>query len=402
VWIVLKRAEEILDQMIAWRRDFHQHPELAFQETRTAGVIASVLKDLGYKVRRGVGGTGVVGDLGSGKPVVAIRADMDALPIQEANEVPYASAIPGVMHACGHDGHIAMALGAATLLRDIELPGTVRFIFQPAEEATDEEGISGAPRMIQDGALKGADAVLALHLSSVVETGRVEAIKGISAAGVDTFYTTIIGKGGHGAAPHRVVDPIFVSGYVILAIHGIISRRLKPIDSAVISIGSIHSGTADNIIPEKVEMSGTIRFMSQRVQKKIHKELNQALGVSRALGADFENKIEIGYPPMVNHPNVVDLLEEVYNELMGTEIGWDVEPEMGAEDFGFFTQKVPGAMFTLGCRIEGDERRHHDPRFDIDERAMPVGVAMFFETTLRIMQENLHESWKAKLKILQA
>ena len=384
---MLKRAREIEHQLSTWRREFHMHPELGFQETHTAARVAEVLESLGYRVRTGVGRTGVVGERGRGSPIVAIRADMDALPLQEANDVPYASQVPGVMHACGHDAHTAIALGVATLLAQETLPGTLRFLFQPAEEVGDEEGVSGAPRMVEDGAMEGVDTVLALHVDGDVPVGDITLDAGPSSAGVDTFYGTIIGRGGHGAYPHEVVDPIYIAGHVILALHGIVSRRLHPFDPAVVSIGSIHGGQADNVIPERVEMCGTIRYMEPKVQEKIHAEIERAMGITRTLGGDYELKFEIGYPPMLNDAGAVDLLREVATDLLGAEHIEPPERSMGAEDFGFFSTLVPGAMFMLGCRIEGDERKHHNPRFDIDERCLPIGAAILAEAAGRFLRQ---------------
>jgi amidohydrolase len=383
---MLERAREIEGQLTAWRREFHAQPELGFCETRTAARVAEVLASLGYRVRTGVGRTGVVAERGKGHPVVAIRADMDALPIQEANDVAYASQVPGVMHACGHDAHIAIALGVATLLAQERLPGTVRFLFQPAEEVGDEEGVSGAPRMVEDGAMEGVDAVLALHVDPSISVGDIAVDSGPASAGVDTFYVTIVGRGGHGASPHEVVDPIYIAGHVILALHGIVSRRLHPTDPAVVSIGAIHGGQTDNVIPERVEMVGTIRFMTVEVRERIHAEIERALGVARALGGDYVLKIEHGSLPMVNDVGVAALVRQVAVGMLGEEHILTRRQEMGAEDFGAFSVLAPGAMFRLGCRIEGDERLGHHPRFDIDECCLSIGVAMLAKTALRLLQ----------------
>ena len=385
---MLNKAKAIQSEMVAWRRDFHMHPELGFKEERTSAKVAEIIKTFGYRVQTGVGKTGVVAEIGSGKPVVAIRADMDALPIIEANQVPYRSKNKGVMHACGHDAHTAIALGTAKLLSEESFSGTVRFLFQPAEETDDEEGLSGAPRMIEDGAIKDIDRIIALHVDAANNTGEIEIPTEYASAGVDTFYAKIIGKGGHGSTPHKVVDPIFLSGHVILALHGIVSRRLRPYDPAVISIGSIQGGHIDNVIPEEVNLTGTIRFLDPEVQQKIHTEIKNALEITRSLGGDYELEIIEGYPPMHNHPEAVDLIKMVVGELLGEEKIVPTEPSMGAEDFGYFLEKTPGAMFMLGCKIEGDERRHHDPRFDIDENCLPIGAAIIAKTALRILDQS--------------
>ena len=383
---MLERTHEIEEQLVSWRREFHMHPELGFQETRTATCVAKVLEPLGYRVRIGVGRTGVVAEWGEGHPIVAIRADMDALPIQEANTVPNVSEVPGVMHACGHDAHVAIALGVGTLLTKEQFPGTVRFLFQPAEEVGDDEGISGAPRMVEDGAMEGVDAVLALHVNADVPVGDVTLGAGPASAGVDSFYVTITGRGGHGAYPHETLDPIYIAGYAILALHGVISRRLHPFDAAVVSIGSVHGGQAENVIPEQVEMSGTIRYMEPKVQEKIHAEIERALGVARALGGDYTLRFEHGGSPMINDTEVVALIREVVTELLGDEHVQPHTMERGGEDFGDSSSLVPGAMFMLGCQIEGDERVHHNPRFDIDERCLPIGVAILAEAALRLLR----------------
>ena len=381
---MFRKANEIQSQMVTWRRDIHMHPELGFEEQRTPALIAEIMEGFGYRVRTNVGKTGLVAELGDGKPIVAIRADMDALPIQEANQVPYKSKTDGVMHACGHDAHVAIAMGTAKLLADEDFSGTIRFLFQPAEETDDGES-SGAPRMIEDGAMEDVDTILALHVDASTPTGEIEVATEFASAGVDTLYATIIGQGGHGSAPHTVIDPIFISGHVILALHGIVSRQLKPSDPAVISIGSINGGVADNVIPEKVEMLGTIRFFTTDVQEKLHNEIKKAMEISRTLGGDYKMNIDVGYPPMHNHPDIVGLVKKVAGELLGEDKINKPEPDMGAEDFGYFLQKAPGAMFMLGCEIEGDTRRHHDPKFEIDEECFPIGAAILSESALRLL-----------------
>jgi len=382
---ILDKTEAIETQLIQWRREFHRHPETGFRELWTASRIATILEELGYRVRTGVGKTGVVGEWGQGHPVVGIRADMDALPIMEANQAPYASEYPGFMHACGHDSHTAMALGAAALLAKERFSGTVRFLFQPAEEVADEEGISGAPRMIEDGALDDIDLILALHVDPATPVGDIRISSGSFSGGVDSFFATINGRGGHGARPQEVVDPIHIAGHVILALHGIVSRRLNPMTPAVVSVGRVHGGQAENVIPDQVELSGTIRFLEPDVQQRIHKEVKNAFEIARAMGGDYQLKIEIGVPSMINEAKVVDLISGAAQDLLGPEHVLKPVLELGAEDFGCFTERVPGAMFVLGCRIEGDHRLLHNPFFDINERCLRIGTAIFVETALRAL-----------------
>ena len=385
---MLNKAKAIQEQLTAWRRDFHMHPELGFQETRTAAKVAETLEGFGYRVRRGVGKTGVIAEIGAGKPIIAIRADMDALPIVEANDVPYCSKNEGVMHACGHDGHTTMGLGAALLLAREQFPGTVRFLFQPSEEVADEENLSGAPRMIAEGAMKNVDMVIALHVDPATPVGEIRIEAGPASGGVDSWFGAVLGKGGHGARPFDAIDPFYITCHVIMALNGIVSRRLHPFDPAVVSIGSLHGGQTENVIPDRVEITGTLRYTEARVQKQIHAEIERAFALSRPLGGDYELRFEVGTPPMQNHPEAVKLIEAAAADLLGREHLLPFQKELGAEDFGCFLEAAPGAMFMLGTRIEGDERFGHNPRFDIDERALPVGAALLAESALRFLRKD--------------
>ena len=384
---MLKQSYHIQEEIIEWRRDFHMHPELGFQELRTAARVAEELEKLGYRVRQGVGRTGVVADWGEpGGRCIAIRADMDALPILEANEVPYKSQNDGRMHACGHDSHTAMALGAAALLAREKFPGRVRFLFQPSEEAGDDEGISGAPRMIADGAMEGVDMVIALHVDPSTPVGDIHISDGPSSGGADSWYGRIIGKGGHGAKPELSVDPFYMASHVMIALNAIVSRRIRPFDPAVVSIGTLNGGFTQNVIPAHVDISGTLRFTDASVQRRIHEEIRSAFELAKTLGGDYELRFEIGVPPMINHTEVARLIENTAVDLLGRAHVSPIPKELGAEDFGSFTQLAPGAMFTLGTRIEGDERFLHHPRLDLDERALPIGTAILSETALRYLR----------------
>jgi len=382
---ILDKAQEINHHLVAWRREFHTHPEIAFQEVRTAARIAEILGQLGYRVKTGVGRTGVVGEIGEGQPCSAIRADIDALPLQEETGLPFASQAPGMMHACGHDAHTAMGLGAAWLLAREPLRGRVRFLFQPAEEDSDREGKSGAQRMIEDGAIDGVDAIFAQHVDPLLATGKVAIGEGAVSAGVDTFFITVKVDGGHGAAPHLTIDPIFVSGHVILALNGIVSRRIHPYDPAVISVCSIHGGQASNVIPSIVELTGTIRFMTGEVQQTLHREIEKALAIVSSLGGDYDLRIEIGYPPSYNDPRMAALVRNQAVAMIGEENLALPQRGMGAEDFGYFMQHAPGAMFSLGVKGERDDHLH-SPTFVLDEAALPLGAALLAQSALRFLE----------------
>jgi amidohydrolase len=390
---VLQRAQELRDQLVQWRRAIHQHPEVGFTETRTAALVADVLRKLGLRVETGVGKTGVVGHLGSGSPCVALRADMDALPLQEANDVPYCSQIPGVMHACGHDAHTAMLLGAATLLaqlnRESSLRGEVRFLFQPSEETVDAQDKSGAMRMVDEGVMTGVDMVLAQHVSADHAVGDIVAGEGLISAAEDTFRIRLLGKGGHAGYPHYTVDPIFMLGPVLGGIQGIVARRSDPVKPAVVSVCSVHGGEAANVIPDSVELMGTCRSADEETRAHLRAELEKALGVARALGGDYEFQVMPGQASSHDTPAAVELVRQVGIDLLGTEHVHVPKLGMGAEDFGCFVAlaREGGTMFGLGVwNGEGDKRWAHSPTFDIDERALPFGTAVMAEAAARYLR----------------
>jgi amidohydrolase len=383
---MLKQAHAISEELIEWRRDLHMHPEIGFELHRTSKIVADELEKMGYRVRRGVGKTGVVAEIGEGGKVIAIRADMDALPILEQNDHDYVSKNPGAMHACGHDSHTAMALGAALLLSKEKLPGRVRFLFQPCEETTDEEGKSGAQRMSAEGAMDSVDYIIAQHVDPSKPVGTIGINAGPSSGGVDAWYAEIKGIGGHGAHPDKTIDPFYLLAHVILALNGIISRRINPFEPAVISIGSISGGFTENVIPESVKITGTLRFTNEKVHKQIHEEMERAFEIARALGGDYELRYELGGPPMINDTMVSQVIEQTGSDLLGPENVGQIEKTLGAEDFGEFMKHAPGAMFTLGTQKQGHEGYLlHHPKFDLDERALPIGTAMLVETAKRFL-----------------
>ncbi|MEZ4664079.1 MAG: amidohydrolase [Caldilineaceae bacterium] len=385
---MLEQANAIREQLVAWRRDFHMHPELSFQEQRTARVVAQTLEGMGIEVQTGVGKTGVVGYLGEGAPIIGIRADMDALPIQEENDVPYASQTPGVMHACGHDAHTAMLLGVAKLLSEMpERPvGQIRFLFQPSEEDADDENKSGAVRMIEDGALKDVDRTIALHVASDLTAGQIEIKSGFATASEDSFHITLTGTGGHGAYPHQTVDPVFILAQVLNTILGIRARRIDPTKAGTISIGSIHGGRASNVIPSKVEITGTMRSFDDETRENLKIELAKALEVARALGGDFKLEFTPGYPSTYNDPAVSDLIAQTARAMLGDDALPAPEAGMGAEDFSYMTREAPGAMFMLGAKYDDKNRPHHTPVFDISEDVLPTGAAVLAEVALRLLR----------------
>ena len=388
---ILNHAHAMQDQMVAWRRDIHMHPELGFEEVRTANIVADELRRLGMEVEVGVGITGVVGHLGEGGPVIGIRADMDALPIQEANEVAYASQVPGKMHACGHDAHTAMLLGVANILNTMpDRPkGEIRFIFQPSEESQDHEDKSGAMRMVEESALDGVDNVLALHINSTRASGQVRVTPGIGSAAVDMFYAKIKGRGAHGAMPHEGVDPIFIMAQIINAVNGIVARRVNPINPAVISFGGVHGGKAPNVIPAEIDINGTMRSFDHETRVLLREQLKKAFQISRSLGGDYDLRIQYGYPPMQNDPAVTALIEQVTGELFSPDDVVHEPAMMGAEDFSYMQEQAPGMMFSLGAKLDDEVRLHHNPTFDIDEAVFPKGAAILAEAACRLLRQNV-------------
>ena len=383
---MLKQAHAISEELIEWRRDFHMHPELGFELHRTSKIVADELEKMGYRVKRGVGKTGVVAEIGEGGKVIAIRADMDALPILEQNDHEYVSQNVGAMHACGHDSHTAMALGAALLLSKEKLPGRVRFLFQPCEETTDEEGKSGAQRMSTEGAMEGVDYIIAQHVDPLKPVGTIGINAGPSSGGVDSWYAEIKGIGGHGAHPDKTIDPFYILAHVILALNGIVSRRINPFEPAVVSIGSISGGFTENVIPESIKLTGTLRFTNEAVHQQIHTEMKRAFEIAKTFGGDYSLRYELGGPPMINDKMVSEVIEKTGQDLLGVENVHEIHKTLGAEDFGEFMKHAPGAMFTLGTQKQGhEEYLLHHPRFDLDERALPIGTAMLAETAKRFL-----------------
>lgn len=373
-------AKELFAYTQALRRDFHQHPELGFEEVRTAGIVAKELGQLGLEVMTGVAETGVVALLEGGAPgpVVLARFDMDALPITEETGAVYASQNQGVMHACGHDGHTAIGLTVAKLLhnhRD-QLKGTVKLVFQPAEE-----GLGGAERMVNEGVLQNPqpDFSLALHLWNEVEVGRIGVTPGPAMAGAEFFRVHIEGKGGHGANPHLAVDPILAAAQVVTALQSIVGRNVDPLDTAVVSITAIKGGEAFNVIPPKVEMQGTVRTYTTKTRELVLRRLHEIVeGVSESLGCKARVEIADVTPAVVNDQDLSRQVQAVARTVLPDDKLDTAVRTMGSEDMAFMMQDIPGCYFFIGSnnREQGLDAAHHHPRFDFDERALPRGAAL--------------------------
>ncbi len=390
---IFRRAKDMHEQIRAWRREIHRHPELTFTEHRTAGLVNATLTGLGIETETEVAKTGVVGHIrGGAGPVVGLRADMDALPIQEINGTEFDSTVPGVMHACGHDAHTSMLLGAATILKELadqgRLPGSIRLLFQPSEEAQDDEGKSGGMRMAEEGALDALDAVFGLHVSPIHDVGTVATRPGPITAAADEFNLTVIGSGGHAAHPHTAVDPIVLAAHAVMAIQQIVSRRLKPIEAGVVTIGTINGGTVENVIPDTVTLTGTLRSFSPETRQLLRDELRRACGVVEALGGSFELKIVEGYPPTVNSDEAAEVMFDAMREMLGEEHVQTAEMSMGAEDFSFMAQRAPGCFLRLGTHNPAWDRQYlvHRADFRMDEDALPVGAAALAAAAVRWME----------------
>ena len=378
-------SEDLLPVLIDLRRDFHRHPELSFREFRTAGRVASILRELGMEVREKVGGTGVIGLLrGPEGPSVALRADMDALPVTEKTGLPFASETEGMMHACGHDIHTACLLGAAMLLasRRDSLPGTVKFLFQPAEEIN-----RGAKAMIEDGALgcPVPEMIFGLHNHPELPAGTVGVREGALMASVDTISVRITGKGGHGALPHRDIDPIAGAAAVISALQTVVSRSVDPREPAVVSLGTIHGGTANNVIPETVEMTGTVRTFSEEVRGAMEGMIRRVVeNTAAGLGCRGELVYRCDLPPVVNRPEPTEIARLAVKTVVGADALLTPVPSMGGEDFALFQEKIPGCFLWLGVGNPeaGAVYPWHSPFFAADESSLSAGAAVLAQSAL--------------------
>ena len=386
--------DEIMPGVIADRRHFHQHPELGFQEFETAKIVAERLRALGVdEIKTGIAVTGVTGLIHGTKPgpnagtVVLLRADMDALPIDEQNDVEYKSQVHHTMHACGHDAHTAMLLGVSGLLmqkRD-QFSGTVKVLFQPAEE-----GGGGARVMIEQGVLENpkVDYAFGMHIDQGSPVGQISLRPGPSMAAADRFVITIQGKGGHGASPHETIDPISIGAQIVVALQTIVSREVDPIDPAVVTVGALIAGDASNVIPDTAELRGTLRSFNPAVREQIGRRAGEiAKGIAEAMRATAEYTYIPGYPSTINDPGQAELVRQVAIGVVGEENVALQPMQMGAEDFSYFLEKVPGAFWFVGSRNpeRGLVWGHHHPRFDLDEEAMIYGMDVMINTVLRVL-----------------
>ena len=386
--------DELVPDLVAMRRDLHEHPELAFEEVRTSGIVAQRLKALGLEVQTGVVKTGVVGLLrgeasGANAKTIAIRADMDALPIYEENDVEYRSQTDGKMHACGHDGHTSIALAVADILskRRSELTGNVKFLFQPAEEH-----IGGAKPMVEAGVMQGVDGVIGLHLISTYPMGRVGVRAGTVFASADMFEFTVHGKGGHAAMPEGAIDPIVISASIISTFQTLISRETSPFSPAVITIGTIRAGTAFNIIPETAVMQGTMRAYTKEHREKMIRRIHEvAEGIATTMGGSCDvQQLMDGYPPCVNDPAMTELVQKAATATVGKDSVDSDERVMtsGSDDMAFFLDATPGCYFIVGTnnKQKGVTHPHHHPRFNIDEDSLPIAVEVLTRAAMDFLK----------------
>ncbi len=380
-----------IDLLVRTRRDLHRHPELAFQEHRTAGIVAERLRAAGYEVRTGVAETGVVGTLHGGAgdgPTLLLRADMDALPIVEESAHDFTSTHAGVMHACGHDAHVAIGLAVAERLARTrgEWGGTVKYVFQPAEE-----GGGGALRMVEEGVLEGVDAALGLHVWLGMESGVVGVVPGPLMASAGEFEITIRGRGGHGAMPHDTIDAVLVGSHVVVALQSIVARNVSPLDAAVVSVGVFQAGTAQNIIADSARLVGTVRAFDVDACAELPRRIERVVaGVCSALGAEYDFHFQQDTPPTINDPALAEAVRLAAEEVLGPErVRTDPDVRtMASEDFGEFLLRVPGCYFFVGARNEaiGAVHPHHSPRFDLCEDALPVSVDVLERAARRVLE----------------
>ena len=383
---IINRISDFHEKMIEWRRDFHSHPELAYKETRIANKVASLLREFGVdEVHEGIGGTGVVGVIKNGNgPKIGLRADMDALPITEVNKCDHKSKNKGVMHACGHDGHTTMLLGAARYLSETrKFNGEVILIFQPAEE-----GFAGAKAMIEDGLFDKfpVESIFGMHNMPGVNTGNLDVGPGPRMAAADNFDVKIMGKGAHGAMPNESIDPIVCGASVIQALQSLVSRNSDPRKTLVVSVTQFNAGHANNVIPDFATLAGTIRYFDEETGQFIRKKFPKVINdICEAFGAKAEINYTEGYPPTINDKNAATFALETAKEIAGENASENQAPVMGSEDFSYFLQKTPGAYAWIG---NGNSASLHNPSYDFNDDLLPVGASFLSRIAEKALNNN--------------
>ncbi|MBD8067713.1 M20 family metallopeptidase [Bacillus sp. PS06] len=388
---LFESLENYYDEMVSIRRYLHQHPELSFQEYETAAYIANYYEKLGIEVRKNVGGNGVVAKIIGGKPgpTVALRADFDALPIQDEKDVEYKSKVPGVMHACGHDGHTAALLVLGKVLNELkaDIEGSIVLIHQHAEEY----GPGGAIAMIEDGCLEGVDAIFGTHLWATVPTGTVQYRVGPIMAAADRFDIHIQGSGGHGAQPHKTKDSIVTASQLVVNLQQIVSRKVDPTKSAVVTVASFSAENAFNVIADTAELGGTVRTFDEDVRSQVEAELERVIkGTCITSDSDYTYNYKRGYPAVINHKEETELLKQVAENVPGVTIVEETDPQMGGEDFAYYLQHVKGSFFFTGAAPEGVEHPipHHHPKFDFNEKALLISSKTLGSAALSFLKNH--------------
>lgn len=378
---ILSKAAALKEDIISWRRHLHQYPELSFEEVETVRFVKEKLEQLNFDIEYPIAKTGLIATLKgeSEGPTVALRADMDALPIQEESNLPYKSSVDGVGHLCGHDAHTAILLGAAHILSQNPLKkGNIKLLFQPAEE-----GYSGAEVMVNEGALQNpaVDVIAGLHVHPTVKTGETSITEGYATACADSFDIKIIGKGGHAAHPHLSIDPIAIASTVIASLQQVVSRNVDPLENIVLTIGKINGGFARNVIAPEVTLEGTVRLLNPNLRPLVKEKMDEYLkGITEGMGGTYEFTYTDGIPSVYNEPTLIPDLQHSIDKILGENQLLKVKPSMGGEDFSYYTNEIPGVFFRLGTNgSEDTSYPNHHPKFNVDEEALPYGSAILVQ-----------------------
>ncbi len=397
--MMYRQAQQLLPELIHIRRHLHQWPELSFHEFETSAFVAKRLHELGVRHETEVARTGVVGTIGHGEgPVLALRADMDALPIMEESQVSYRSRREGVMHACGHDAHTAMLLGAAMLLKPLEdtLPGRVKLIFQPAEEIIGGDGYSGAKLMVEEGVIDDVDAIIGIHVDPTIPAGSVGVRPGPMMAAADRIEIDILGKKAHGAYAYLGTDAIVLAAQVIMAAQTLISRRIPAVQEGVITFGEIHGGVRDNILSDRVHLTGTVRSFDPAIRDQLERELEEVVSIVKKMGGDYRYRYVRGNPSVINDGQLTGFVARVGKQMLGADKVVEASKTTGAEDFSWYMQRTRGAFVKVGAKAPQweESRSLHTSTFDIDEHALAVGAALLAQSAIRWLQEYDADRWR--------